>query len=72
MKMSNGLLYFVQDRKAQNLAPRSIEWYKEELSQWVKFCKTDIEIESITPQLIRTYLFSLDAEGHNQGGIHGY
>jgi integrase/recombinase XerD len=72
MKQSNGLLYFYQDRRAQNLAKRTIEWYKEELNKWVEFCKTDIEIESITSQMIREYLFALAESGHNQGGIHGY
>lgn len=70
MKISNGLFYFIQDKKANNLAKRSIEWYQSHFKQWVIYCG-DVETESITPHQLREYLIEL-GKTHNEGGVHGY
>lgn len=65
---------FLNERKAQNLAKGTIQYYKDKLVPFLKYLNS-IEIKfinQITPNSIREYLLLLSEEGHNEGGIHGY
>lgn len=78
MKITNGLFNstkaFLQDRKAQNLSKRSIEWYEYKLQGFLNFCSDNQikEPEEITPQFLRSYLLYLQDKGHNDGGVRSY
>lgn len=65
---------FLNERKAQNLAKGSIQFYKDTLLPFAKYLE-DIEVKyisQITPSIIRDFLLVLGDRGHNEGGIHGY
>lgn len=63
---------FIVDRKVQNLAKGTIEFYIAKLSLFDQYCTkmTVSHIRQLTPDLIRSYLLYLQNKGHNPGGIH--
>ncbi len=65
---------FLVDRKAQNMARGTLKFYKNKLGVFAKYCDSQ-EVKLITqidPNLIRDFIFYLEARGHNAGGIHGF
>lgn len=62
---------FLIDRKAGGLTPRSVEFYRDKLSMFLKYCESQAvtQITELTPIFIREYLLVL-AENHNPGGVH--
>lgn len=64
---------FLIDRKAQNLKPGSVQFYKEKLVAFLAFCETQAitRISQITPNDIRQFMLALEA-GHNAGGCHTF
>jgi site-specific recombinase XerD len=65
---------FLKDRKSQNLTKGTIQFYRNKLKEFLKYCETqEVKLVSqITPNLIRDYLLLLEERGHNSGGIHTY
>ncbi len=65
---------FLIDRKAQNMAKGTLNFYKNKLGVFAKYCESQ-EVKQITqidPNFIRQYIFYLESKGHNAGGIHGF
>jgi integrase/recombinase XerD len=64
---------FITDRKSEGLSPKTISYYREKLSKFIKYC-TDQEIKyisQITPDTIRSYLLYMSEVRHNnKGGVH--
>jgi site-specific recombinase XerD len=65
---------FLTDRKAQNLSPRTIRFYRLSLEPFVAWCDTQAAklITDLTPDLLRDFLIHLEGEGLNPGGRHAY
>jgi len=65
---------FLLDCKVRNLSPRTIEFYKEKLSFFLKFCDGQYvtQVDEITPDFIRQFMLHLEQRGNNSGGIHAY
>lgn len=65
---------FLMDRRAQNMAPGTLRFYKIKLRTFAEYCESQQVkyITQIDPNLIRQFIFSLESKGHNPGGIHGY
>ena len=65
---------FLKERKAQNLARETINFYKIRLETFNDFLDTqEVKfIGQITPSLIRDFLLLMEERGHNPGGVHGY
>lgn len=63
---------FLVDRKAQNLTPGSIKWYREKITLFTDYCDGQVitRIGEITPDIIRRFLLFLADKGHNPGGVH--
>ena len=62
---------FLFDRKAQNLSKGTIDFYRNHLNLFIKFCDSQVvtQIDQLDPNLIRRYMIWLDEKGHNPGGI---
>lgn len=65
---------FLVDRKAANFAPGTLYFYQKKLSVFLSFCESQAitQLDQLTAQNIREYLISLEASGHNEGGIHAF
>lgn len=65
---------FLIDRKAQNLSPGSIDFYRKKIRLFFTFCDDQIinSVLEINPRTIRKYLLYLEETGHNPGGIHSH
>jgi len=65
---------FLVDRKAQNMAEKTLDFYSTKLAIFTRFCDSQAinRIFQITPDTIRRYLLWLEANGHNAGGVHAY
>jgi integrase/recombinase XerD len=63
---------FLIDRKAQNLSPKTILFYRERLARLIEFCETQAitQVSHITPDTIRRFMLWLESTGHNAGGQH--
>jgi integrase/recombinase XerD len=63
---------FMQDRKAQNMSPGTLYFYRMKLKLFTDYCEAQVVtlITEITPIIIRQYLLYLEEQGHNAGGIH--
>jgi site-specific recombinase XerD len=59
------------DRRAQNVSPETVDFYRKKLKYFVDFCDAQAvtQVAQITPDLIRRYILRL-SETHNQGGEH--
>ena len=62
---------FLYDRKAQNLAKGTIDFYRRHLNLFIQFCDSQVitQIDQLDPNTIRKYLIWLEEKGHNPGGI---
>ncbi len=62
---------FITERKSRRLSKRTIEYYQLELGQFKSWLSDNgyPDIESITPDAIRSYLLSMENR-RNAGGIH--
>jgi len=63
---------FLTDRKAANMSPGTIFFYRKKFELFMKFCESQAitRIDQITPDIIRAYLLHLEDTGHNPGGRH--
>jgi integrase/recombinase XerD len=63
---------FLIDRKAQNLTPKTIEFYIYNLQNFLNWCDSQAikTIDQLTPESIRLYMLYLSESNHNAGGIH--
>lgn len=63
---------FLVDRKAQGLSSGTLVFYRNKLKLFMRFCEGQVitQIDQISPGTIRLFLLTLEAEGHNPGGIH--
>lgn len=63
---------FLVDRKAQNLTPGSIRYYRQKIKLFTDYCDRQVitRIGQITPDIIRRFLLYLEETNHNPGGIH--
>jgi integrase/recombinase XerD len=65
------LTSFILDCEARNLANGTIDFYKDEITRFIKFLdrRGIITIEQIDPETIRSYLIEL-GKTRNPGGVH--
>lgn len=65
---------FLLDRKARNLSPGTLRYYRQKLYPLVSYLE-DLgvcQVEGVTPGLLRQWLVHLQEAGHNAGGVHGF
>lgn len=65
---------FLTDRKSQNLSTKSIQFYKEKLLCFEKYCRENgiNQVLDLTPDTIRSFIMQLQDTGHNSGGVHAH
>ena len=66
---------FIRDRKASNLSPNTLEFYREKLGRFYEFCYSSqiVYVSQITPDIIRSYmLYMAEVRHNNKGNIHGF
>jgi site-specific recombinase XerD len=63
---------FLLDRKAQNMAKGTLQFYQKKMRLFVEFCDSQAvtQIDQLDPGLLRQYLLWLEEKGHNPGGCH--
>jgi site-specific recombinase XerD len=63
---------FLLARRAQNLSKGTVEFYRKKLKYFTDYCEAQAvkEITQIDAGLLRQFLLTLEARGHNPGGIH--
>jgi site-specific recombinase XerD len=63
---------FLVDRKAQNMSPGTVRFYREKLKLFSGYCDGQVinRISEITPDILRRWLLHLQERGHNPGGVH--
>lgn len=63
---------FLLDRKAQNMAKGTLEFYCKKLCLFMEFCDSQAvtQIDQLDPGLLRHFLLWLEVKGHNPGGCH--
>ncbi len=73
-RLSDFIDEFENDRRSQNLTKKSIQFYRERLIEFERYCNLFgiYLVEEITPDLIRSFLLHLQEKGHNSGGVHTY
>jgi integrase/recombinase XerD len=64
---------FLTARKAEGVAKRTLEYYREKLTVFLAYCEAQAvtQIQDVTADLLRRFMLKL-AETHNQGGQHGF
>src|SRR5687767_14415818 len=62
----------IRDCKSRDLSPHTVEFYEFQCEIFATFCENQriVDIEQITPDLLRQYLIHLKESGHNEGGVH--
>lgn len=65
---------FLIDRRSQNLAKKTLRFYKMHLENFSHYCEGQAvqTLEQITPDVLRRFLLWLEDTGHNAGGVNGY
>lgn len=77
-KSNNGLSRiladFLNDRRSQNLSPKSIRFYHDKIGGFIGWCALNgvNEIQDVTADMIRSYILHLQEMGHTPGGVHAY
>jgi site-specific recombinase XerD len=63
---------FLIDRKAQNMAVGTLDFYRKKLKLFTDYCEGQAvnHVFQITPSFLREFLIELEVNGHNSGGIH--
>jgi site-specific recombinase XerC len=63
---------FLVDRKAQNLNPGTLEFYRKKQKLFSDFAESReiSQVTQITPSDVRIFLLYLEEKGHNPGGLH--
>lgn len=58
--LKNLLNAFIRDRKASNLSPRSLIFYREKIDKIIGYCASNqVEnVSEVTPDLLRSYTSS--------------
>lgn len=58
--LKNLLNAFIRDRKASNLSPRSLIFYREKIDKFIGYCASNqVEnVSKVTPDLLRSYTSS--------------
>ena len=64
---------FLTERKASGLAKNTIEYYRNNLIRFQKYCDSFAvtKVTQITPEFLRNFLLSL-TDTHSPGGVHAY
>jgi site-specific recombinase XerD len=62
---------FLFDRKVQNLAKGTLDFYRRHLNLFIKFCDSQMvtQVDQLDPNLIRQYMVWLEEKGHNPGAL---
>ena len=62
----------IRDCRSRDLSEHTIEYYQFQCEIFAAFCQHQgvMDIEKITPDLLRQYLIHLKETGHNEGGVH--
>ena len=65
---------FLIDRRAQNLSPGTVIFYRIKLEKFTAFCDGQgvKSLDQVDAQLVRRFIFWLEEQGHNPGGIHAH
>jgi site-specific recombinase XerD len=65
---------FLISRRAENLSPHTIKYYRQSLTVFCDYCETQAVkvVEQITADVLRRFMLWLEETGHNPGGVHGY
>lgn len=66
---------FLVDRRAKNLSPYTVKFYRVELSLFLSYCEGQVitTVAHLTPDVLRRYLLYLEDTGRNAGGVNsGY
>jgi integrase/recombinase XerD len=65
---------FLIAKKAENLTPGTIRYYRASLLNFLSYCDSQVvcTIGRLTPDILRRYLIYLEESGHNPGGVHGF
>ena len=66
---------FLLDRKASELSLRTLDFYREKLDRFFKFCQQQniLFVTQITAGIIREYmLYMAEVRHNNKGNIHGF
>lgn len=65
---------FLVERRSRGLSKNSVWFYTRYLDAFWKYIDQlgVINIEEITPEIIRRYMLFLENQGHNPGGVHGH
>jgi site-specific recombinase XerD len=63
---------FLRDCKTRGLSAFTNDYYRSQLAYFIGYCAAQgvEDIPGITPDLVRSYLLELEADGHNAGGRH--
>ena len=70
--LANWLESFIMDKRSTGLSPRSIEFYRTGLSNFLTFATLmgAKDVQNIDANMIRRYLLSLENQGYTAGGVH--
>lgn len=62
---------FILDREAQRVSTRTIQWHRGALAKFESYCAANgiAQTARVDARTLRHYLKSLEAAGHNAGGI---
>lgn len=62
---------FLLDRAARNVTPRTLHWYRYNLTIWRTFLAEQgiVTTRDVTPSLVRRFLLHLADKEHNPGGV---
>ena len=73
-RLNHDLPAFIIDRQTRNLSPRTIDFYREKLTHFVRYCRQSgiDSLENLTAHHLRLYLIALRDDGHNPGGRHAH
>ncbi|RME84391.1 MAG: hypothetical protein D6775_05625, partial [Caldilineae bacterium] len=74
LTLTQALDAFVLDCRARRLSPRTVEFYQQKLSRFLKWCEERdcLTLADITTARLRAFLVWLQEQGHSPGGQHAY
>ena len=72
VSLERDLQEFLIDRKARNLAPKTIAWYSHSLGIFRSYVREQgVEtVAQVSPGLVRRFILHLTETGHNAGGVN--
>jgi len=66
---------FLRDRKASNLSPRTLGFYREKLMKFESYCRERNiwTVDVLNADIIRSYmLYMAEVRGNNKGNVHSF